>query len=60
MFRNFFFYPFITDDIFFCQPLSRAAFFPNSWVSRDVIISLGVNSKSMHSHRREIVFHCMC
>ena len=31
-----------------------------SWVSRDVIISLGVNSKSMHSHRREIVFHCMC
>ena len=32
----------------------------NSWVSRDVIISLGVNSKSMHSHRREIVFHCMC
>ena len=31
-----------------------------SWVSRDVIISLGVNSKLMHSHRREIVFHCMC
>ena len=31
-----------------------------SWVSRDVIISLGVNSKSMHSYRREIVFHCMC
>ena len=31
-----------------------------SWVSRDVIISLGVNSKSMHSNRREIVFHCMC
>ena len=31
-----------------------------SWVSRDVIISLGINSKSMHSHRREIVFHCMC
>ena len=30
------------------------------WVSRDVIISLGVNSISMHSHRREIVFHCMC
>ena len=30
----------------------------NSWVSRDVIISLGV--KSMHSHRREIVFHCTC
>ena len=27
-----------------------------SWVSRDVIISLGVNSKSMHSHRTEIVF----
>ena len=32
----------------------------NSWVSRDVIISLGVNTKSMHSHRGEIVFHCMC
>ena len=32
----------------------------NSWVSRDVIISLGVNSKSMHSHRREIVFYIMC
>ena len=31
-----------------------------SWVSCDVIISLGVNSKSMHSHQREIVFHCMC
>ena len=31
-----------------------------SWVSRDVIILLGVNSKSMHSHLREIVFHCMC
>ena len=30
-----------------------------SRVSRDVIISLGVNSKSMHSHR-EMVFHCMC
>ena len=30
-----------------------------SWVSRDVAISLGVNSKSMHSHRREIVFHSM-
>ena len=27
-----------------------------SWVSRGVIISLGVNSKSMHGHRREIVF----
>ena len=34
--------------------------FEYSWVSRDVIISLGVNSKSTHSHRREIVFHCMC
>ena len=44
MFRNFFFYPFITHDIFFASPLSGAAFFPNSWVSRDVIISLGVNS----------------
>ena len=32
----------------------------NSWVSRDVIISLEVNSKSMQSHRREIAFHCMC
>ena len=32
----------------------------NSWVSRDVIISLGVNSKSMHSHRRDIVFYSMC
>ena len=31
-----------------------------SWVSRDVIILLGVNSKSMHSDLREIVFHCMC
>ena len=32
----------------------------NSWVSRDVIISLGVNSKSMHRHRKEIVSHRMC
>ena len=31
-----------------------------SWVSSDVIIPLGVNSKSMYSYRREIVFHCMC
>ena len=35
-------------------------FIVNSWVSRDVIISLEVNTKSMHSHRGEIVFHCMC
>ena len=31
----------------------------NASVSRDVIISLGVNPKSMHSHRRDIVSHCI-
>ena len=40
--------------------LTRTLENSNSWVSRDVIISLGVNSKSMLSHRRDIVFHCMC
>ena len=31
-----------------------------SWVSRDVINFLGINSKSIHSHWKEILFHCMC
>ena len=34
--------------------------FVYSWVSRDVINFTGVNSKLIHSHRREITFHCMC
>ena len=36
--------------------INRVFASPYSWVSRDVITSLGVNSKSMHSHRREIIF----
>ena len=46
------------DKLFSISPVQQPSFY--SWISRDVIISLGVNSKSMHSHRREIVFHCVC